>query len=77
MLIPLRCTQDMSAIEERFSYNMTHFIWTTLKCISVLAAGVFTVGLWALIPGMVIFVLGLALGLIYLRCQISVTREMK
>lgn len=35
------------------------------------------VGFYALIPGFTIFMLGGALGLVYLRCQVSVRREMR
>ena len=67
----------MHAIDERFTHVMTFFMWNTFEAISALTASIVIIGLWALIPGVVLFSLGLLLGLIYLRCQLSITREMK
>ena len=75
--IVTRCTSDMSAIEERFTYWLTYFMHISLQVVSILGASVLTIGLWALVPGLIIFTLGLVVGLIYLKCQISITRERK
>jgi hypothetical protein len=67
----------MNAIDGQFTGFLGHMIWLTLQLVSVLSAAVYSIGLWALIPGVIIFVVGLVVGLIYLRCQISIRREMK
>lgn len=73
----IRCTQDTMAIDERVSELGLFFVFLTLSCITTYGASILMVGFYALIPGFIIFVLGGALGLVYLRCQVSVKREMR
>lgn len=67
----------MNGIDDRFSSFGLFFMYITLNSLSIYAASVWMVGLYALIPGLVVFALGGALGLVYLKCQVSVRREMR
>lgn len=65
------------AVDERVSEFGLFFVFLTLLALTTYGAAVFMVGVYALLPGLVVFVLGGALGLVYLKCQVSVRREMR
>ena len=65
------------AIDERMSEVGLVFVFLSLNSIITYGASISMVGLYALIPGLTAFLLGGALGLIYLKCQVSVRREIR
>ena len=67
----------MNGVDERFSQFGLFFMYLSLNSVSIYAASIWMCGLYALIPGFIVFTLGGALGLVYLKCQISVRREMR
>ena len=67
----------MNSIDGQFQNFLAAVLQLTLRLVSALSAAVFAIGLVALIPGLIIFAVGTVLGLIYLKCQISIRREMK
>ena len=67
----------MNSVDSQFQSFLRAVIMLTLQLITTLSAAVITIGLYAFVPGVIIFAIGTILGLIYLRCQISIRREMK
>lgn len=74
--IVARCTQDISSIDSWFEEFLYMTIRVTLKLAVLLTSAVIMTGWYALIPGMLLAVLGGFLGQVYLKCQLNVRREM-
>ncbi|KAH8108752.1 P-loop containing nucleoside triphosphate hydrolase protein [Phellopilus nigrolimitatus] len=74
--IVTRCTQDMDTIDEQLTRMASPFMSITINLICLFFAAVFMVGWYALIPGLVVAILGGLLGRVYLKCQICIRREM-
>ena len=71
-----RCTQDINAIDGSFVGFLSPFISLSLSLASLFVSSVVMAGWAALIPGLMLIVLGSYLGNIYLKAQLSIKREM-
>lgn len=67
----------MNSIDERFSWVSLIFLFLSLNLLSIYAASVWMVGIYALIPGLILFALGGTLGFVFMKCQVSVKRELR
>ena len=67
----------MNSIDNRVISIMTEVVYLSLNLISTFGAAVLAVGIYALIPGTIIVIVGGTFGLIFLGCQMSVIRELK
>lgn len=73
----IRCTQDTSTIDDELALMSSPLISVTIDLICLFFAAVIMVGWYALIPGLVVAILGGFLGRVYLKCQICIRREMR
>lgn len=71
-----RCTQDIDALDGTIANIFCRYLIFTLQVLGLLAATVVMTGWPALVSGSIVFVLGGWLGLVYLKAQLSVKREM-
>lgn len=71
-----RCTQDVSSVDGLLSQFFYSFMRMTVAMIISFSMSVAMAGWSAFIPGLVLFILGSFLGLVYLKCQICIRREM-
>lgn len=71
-----RFTQDIGSIDGWLPYVFTQFIYTALLNASLFVITVWQAGLYALVPGLLLIIVGGFLSDAYLKAQISVKREM-
>lgn len=74
--IVARCTQDISSIDDNVQLYSYILMRITVILVILFTASVGMAGLYALVPGLLLAILGGYLGFIYLKCQLCVRREM-
>ncbi|KAI5122631.1 hypothetical protein M0805_008718 [Coniferiporia weirii] len=70
-----RCTQDIGTIDDQLARQLSPFIRITINLICLFSSAVLMVGWYAFVPGLIMVVLGGLLSRVYLKCQISIRRE--
>ena len=71
-----RCTQDISSVDqelESFAYMLMRM---TIALLAFFVSAVLMAGWYAFIPGILLALLGGFLGIVYLKCQLCIRREM-
>lgn len=56
---------------------MINTMFVASYCMTTFVVSIWMVGLYALIPGVLVLALGTVLSSIYLKCQVSVKREVR
>lgn len=62
---------------ETFSFLGVSFMAIASNFVSIYAVSIWMVGFYALVPGLIVFAFGGVLGFVYLKCQVSIRREMR
>ena len=70
-----RCTQDIGMIDGWLPYLFVVFIYSSIMNASLFVVAVVKAGVYALIPGLLLVVVGGFLSNVYLKAQINVKRE--
>lgn len=73
--IVTRCTQDIASIDGALEILACMLMRMSINLIALFTSAVFVAGWYAFVPGMLLAVLGGFLGLVYLKCQLSIRRE--
>lgn len=73
--IVTRCTQDIASIDGAFEILACMLMRMSINLIALFTSAVFVAGWYAFVPGLLLAVLGGFLGLVYLKCQLSIRRE--
>lgn len=71
-----RCTQDIGTIDVPFPMMFSMFIYATLYNLTLLIISIVQAGLYALVPGLILTVVGGYMSSVYLKAQVNVKREM-
>ena len=71
-----RCTQDINAVDEEITRLLNALVDRTLDITSMFFSSILFAGVSALLPGAVVIFLGGFLGVVYLRCQLSIRRHL-
>ena len=74
--IVTRCTQDIASIDEQFAQFAYVLMRMTISLTELFTSAVLMAGWFAFIPGLLLALLGGFLGYVYLKCQLSIRREM-
>jgi ABC-type multidrug transport system fused ATPase/permease subunit len=69
-----RCTQDIQSMDGPLVRMSSHFVAMIVMCLSRLIAIAFSAPVFIL-PGVVIGIIGAAIGQVYIKAQLSVKRE--
>ncbi|EJC98299.1 P-loop containing nucleoside triphosphate hydrolase protein [Fomitiporia mediterranea MF3/22] len=74
--IVTRCTQDTSTIDTTLGHMMSPFLAVSITLIGLFISSIVMAGWYAFVSGLTITILGGSLGLVYLKCQMCIRREM-
>lgn len=74
--IVARCTQDIASVDGDFQLFAFVLMRMTIILAVLFISAVGMAGLYALVPGLLLAVLGGFLGFVYLKSQLSIRREM-
>ncbi|TDL15052.1 P-loop containing nucleoside triphosphate hydrolase protein [Rickenella mellea] len=71
-----RCTQDIDALDNSFSTTASALLFATISIVGNFFVSVYMAGWPALLSGGIMVILGGWLGIVYLKAQLSIRREM-
>lgn len=71
-----RCTQDIGTIDGQLPQYFVAFTYNLIMCAGISVVALVKVGLYALVPSLLVVVVGGFLGNVYLKAQVNIKREM-
>ena len=71
-----RCTQDISSVDQELESFAFMLMRLTIALLAFFVSAVLMAGWYAFIPGILLALLGGFLGIVYLKCQLCIRREM-